>query len=157
MVKELIEVGLPGEAEIDFFLIKVDVCNLKFCRYFLSIAYVASLFPGMHFLQRLSSFSNICSTLVLRTTNALLAVICSILIYEIITHLKPSLDDKKSTLQAVILSLYPLHWFFTFLYYTDVASLTAVIAMYLLVLKRKYMFGSLVRDDMECILFVSSG
>lgn len=30
MVKELIEVGLLGEAEIDFILIKVDVCNLKF-------------------------------------------------------------------------------------------------------------------------------
>ncbi|KAL2541920.1 DIE2/ALG10 family [Abeliophyllum distichum] len=38
--------------------------------YFLSLAYIASLFPGMHFLQELSSFSDICSTLVLRTTNA---------------------------------------------------------------------------------------
>lgn len=111
--------------------------------YFLSLAYVASLFPGMHFLQRFSSFSNICSTLVLRTTNAFLAVICSVLVYEIITHLKPSLDERKATLRAVILSLYPLHWFFTFLYYTDVASLTAVLAMYLLVLKRKYLFSSL--------------
>ncbi|KAL2554647.1 DIE2/ALG10 family [Forsythia ovata] len=111
--------------------------------YFLSLAYIASLFPGMHFLQELSSFSDICSTLVLRTTNALLAVISSILVYEIITHLRPSLDDKKATLCAVILSLYPLHWFFTFLYYTDVASLTAVLAMYLLVLKRKYLFSSL--------------
>ncbi|CAI9780123.1 unnamed protein product [Fraxinus pennsylvanica] len=111
--------------------------------YLLSLAYVASLFPGMHFLQRLSSFSNICSTLVLRTTNALLAVMCSVLVYEIITYLKPSLDERKATLRAVILSLYPLHWFFTFLYYTDVASLTAVLAMYLLVLKRKYLFSSL--------------
>ncbi|CAI9757794.1 unnamed protein product [Fraxinus pennsylvanica] len=98
---------------------------------------------GMHFLQDLSSFSNICSTLILRTTNGLLAVICRILVYEIITHLRPSLDDKKSTLCAVILSLYTLHWFFTFLYCIDVVSLTAVLAMYLLVLKKKYLFSSL--------------
>lgn len=97
-------------------------------------------------MQAVSSFSDSCSTSILRLTNGVLAVICSVLIYEIITHLRPSLDDKKATLRAVVLSLYPLHWFFTFLYYTDVASLTAVLAMYLLTLKKKYLFSSLVRN-----------
>lgn len=97
-------------------------------------------------MQAVSSFSDACSTSILRLTNGVLAVICSVLIYEIITHLRPSLDDKKATLRAVVLSLYPLHWFFTFLYYTDVASLTAVLAMYLLTLKKKYLFSSLVRN-----------
>ncbi|KAG8376893.1 hypothetical protein BUALT_Bualt09G0111400 [Buddleja alternifolia] len=112
--------------------------------YFLSLAYVASLFPGLFCLQAVSSFSDSCSTSILRLTNGVLSVICSILVYEIITHLRPSLDDKKATLRAVVLSLYPLHWFFSFLYYTDVASLTAVLAMYLLTLKKKYLSSSLL-------------
>lgn len=48
-------------------------------------------------------------------------------------------------LHAVVLSLYPLHWFFTFLYYTDVASVTTVLAMYLASLKKNYWFSALVR------------
>ncbi|KAK6146922.1 hypothetical protein DH2020_017834 [Rehmannia glutinosa] len=112
--------------------------------YFLSLAYVASLFPGLFCMQAVTSFSDSCSTSILRLTNGVLAVICSILVYDIIIHLRPSLDDKKATFHAVVLSLYPLHWFFTFLYYTDVASLTAVLAMYLLILKKKYLFSSLL-------------
>lgn len=96
-------------------------------------------------MQAVSSFSESCSTSILRLTNGVLAVICSIILYEIIVHLRPSIDDKKATLRAVVLSLYPLHWFFSFLYYTDVASLTAVLAMYLLALKKNYLFSSLVR------------
>ncbi|KAH6826428.1 DIE2/ALG10 family [Perilla frutescens var. hirtella] len=112
--------------------------------YFLSLAYIASLFPGLFCVQAVSSFPESCSTSILRLTNGVLAVVCSILVYEIIIHLNPSLDDKKATLRAFVLSLYPLHWFFTFLYYTDVASLTSVLAMYLLVLKKKYLFSSLL-------------
>lgn len=96
-------------------------------------------------MRAVPSFSDSCSTSILRLTNGVLSVVCSILLYEIIIHLKPSLDEKIATFRAVVLSLYPLHWFFSFLYYTDVASLTAVLAMYLLVLKKKYIFSSLVR------------
>ncbi|KAL0375209.1 UNVERIFIED_CONTAM: Dol-P-Glc:Glc(2)Man(9)GlcNAc(2)-PP-Dol alpha-1,2-glucosyltransferase [Sesamum radiatum] len=112
--------------------------------YFLSLAYVASLFPGLFCMQAVSSFPDSCSTSILRLTNGVLSVLCSILVYEIIAHLRPSLDDKKATFRAVVLSLYPLHWFFTFLYYTDVASLTAVLAMYLLILKKKFLLSSLL-------------
>lgn len=105
-------------------------------------------------MRAVSSFSDTCSTSILRLTNGVLAVLCSILVYEIIIHLRPSLDDKKASLHAVILSLYPLHWFFIFLYYTDVASLTAVLAMYLLMLKKKYLLSSLVRNILN--LFSSS-
>ncbi|KAJ9542537.1 hypothetical protein OSB04_029043 [Centaurea solstitialis] len=112
--------------------------------YFLSLAYVAFLFPGMLFTQPASSFTNACSTAVLRSTNGLLAVICSILVYEIIKSLKPSLDDRKATLYTVVLALYPLHWFFTFLYYTDVASLALVLAMYLMCLKKNYLCSALL-------------
>ncbi|KAK4486735.1 hypothetical protein RD792_006694 [Penstemon davidsonii] len=112
--------------------------------YFVSLAYVASLFPGLVYLQEVSSFYDACSTSILRFTNVVLAVICSVLVYEIIRHLRPSLGDKKATFHALVLSLYPLHWFFSYLYYTDVASLTAVLAMYLLTLKKKYLLSSLM-------------
>ncbi|KAM7468084.1 hypothetical protein LguiB_015646 [Lonicera macranthoides] len=112
--------------------------------YFLSLAHVASLFPGMLFMQTASSFSDVCSTAILRSINGVLAVICSTLVYEIFICLRPALDERKKTLYAVVLSLYPLHWFFTFLYYTDVASLTLVLAMYLMCLKKKYLFSALL-------------
>ncbi|KAL7248330.1 hypothetical protein ACSBR2_003113 [Camellia fascicularis] len=112
--------------------------------YCLSLAHVASLFPGMLCMQVAPSFSDACATAILRSTNAILAVICSVLVYEIITQLRPALDERKATLYAVVLALYPLHWFFTFLYYTDVASLTAVLAMYLACLKKNYIFSALL-------------
>ncbi|KAJ1409615.1 Alpha-2-glucosyltransferase Alg10 [Sesbania bispinosa] len=113
--------------------------------YYLSLAHVASLFPGFYSVQAASSFSDMCSAAILRSINGVLAVICSIILYDIITHLKPSLDDRKAMLHAMVLSLYPLHWFFTFLYYTDVASTTVVLAMYLASLKKNYWFSALVR------------
>ncbi|XP_057741737.1 dol-P-Glc:Glc(2)Man(9)GlcNAc(2)-PP-Dol alpha-1,2-glucosyltransferase isoform X1 [Arachis stenosperma] len=111
--------------------------------YYLSLAQVASLF-GFYSIKDTSSFSDLCSSAILRSVNGVLAVICCIILYDVITHLKPTLDDRKKMLQAVVLSLYPLHWFFTFLYYTDVASLTAVMAMYLASLKRNYWFSALI-------------
>ena len=105
------------------------------------------MFPGKYFIQLASSFPEVCSTAVLRSLNGVLAVVCSILVYEIKTHLRPALDDRKATLFAAVLALYPLHWFFTFLYYTDVASLTAVLAMYLACLKEKYLFSALVNKS----------
>ncbi|XP_054790785.1 dol-P-Glc:Glc(2)Man(9)GlcNAc(2)-PP-Dol alpha-1,2-glucosyltransferase-like [Prosopis cineraria] len=112
--------------------------------YCLSLAHVASLFPGFYTVQAASTFADLCSTSILRSFNSVLAVACSIIIYDINTHLKPTLDDKQAVLQAVVLSLYPLHWFFTFLYYTDVASVSAVLAMYLACLKKNYWLSALI-------------
>ncbi|XP_038689928.1 dol-P-Glc:Glc(2)Man(9)GlcNAc(2)-PP-Dol alpha-1,2-glucosyltransferase [Tripterygium wilfordii] len=112
--------------------------------YCLSIVHVVSLFPGMYFIQAVPSLLELCTSAVLRFTNGVLAVFCGILIYEIVTHLSPSLDKRKATVQAVVLALYPLHWFFTFLYYTDVASLTAVLAMYLACLRKKFHISALL-------------
>ncbi|KAA0032646.1 dol-P-Glc:Glc(2)Man(9)GlcNAc(2)-PP-Dol alpha-1,2-glucosyltransferase isoform X1 [Cucumis melo var. makuwa] len=111
--------------------------------YYLSLAHVASLYPGIVFTRVAPSFSPACSIQILRSINGILAVLCSVLVYEIISHLRPNLDDKRAMIYAVILALYPLHWFFTFLYYTDVASLTAVLAMYLACLKKNYWLSAL--------------
>lgn len=116
----------------------------NFCRYYLSLAHVASLFPGFYCVEA-ASISDLCSAAILRSINGVLAVVCSLILYDIVTHLKPTLNDRKAMLHAVVLSLYPLHWFFTFLYYTDVASVTAVLAMYLASLKKHYWFSALVR------------
>ncbi|KAI9124776.1 hypothetical protein K1719_004103 [Acacia pycnantha] len=72
--------------------------------YCLSLAHVASLFPGFYSVQAVSSFQDLCSTAILRSFNCVLAVICSIIVYDIITHLEPTLEDKKAMLQAVVLS-----------------------------------------------------
>ncbi|XP_047329385.1 dol-P-Glc:Glc(2)Man(9)GlcNAc(2)-PP-Dol alpha-1,2-glucosyltransferase [Impatiens glandulifera] len=131
--------------------------------YYVSLAYVGSLFPGMFCVKVVSSFYEACSSSILRSTNGVLAVICSILVYEVITQLRPTLDERKATAFAVVMALYPLHWFFTFLYYTDVASVTAVLATYLACLKRKYacsallgLFAVLLRQtNIIWILFVA--
>ncbi|OVA06260.1 Glucosyltransferase Alg10 [Macleaya cordata] len=112
--------------------------------YCLSLAHVASLFPGMWCAKAVSSFSKLCSTPTLRSINGVLAVICSVLVYEILAYFRPALDKRNTTLRAIVTSLYPLHWFFTFLYYTDVASLTLVLAMYLACLKRHYQSSALL-------------
>lgn len=116
------------------------------CRYYHSLAHVASLFPGMFFIRGVSLFSELCSTPILRSVNGVLAILCSVIVYEIITLLRPNIDERKATIFAVVLALYPLHWFFTFLYYTDVASLTTVLAMYLACLKKKYHLSALVKE-----------
>lgn len=112
--------------------------------YYLSLAHIASLFPGFFCVEAASSFTDMCSAAILRSINGVLAIICSVILYDIIIHLKPTFGDRKAMLHAVVLSLYPLHWFFTFLYYTDVASVTAVLAMYLASLKKNYWLSALV-------------
>ncbi|CAK8579678.1 unnamed protein product [Lathyrus sativus] len=112
--------------------------------YYLSLAYITSLFPGLYSVEAASSFLDVCSASFLRSINGVLAITCSIILYDIIIHLKPTLGDRRAMLHAVVLSLYPLHWFFNFLYYTDVASVTAVLAMYLASLKKDYWLSALI-------------
>lgn len=54
------------------------------------------------------------------------------------------MKERKAALYAILVGLYPVHWFFTFLYYTDVASLTAVLAMHLACLKKHFWFSAMV-------------
>ncbi|KAL8129754.1 hypothetical protein V2J09_018909 [Rumex salicifolius] len=112
--------------------------------YFVSLAHVASLFPGMFLLHQASSVSDVCSTSILRSTNIALSVLCGILLYEIIILIQPSIGRRKATLYATILALYPLHWFFTHLYYTDVASLAVFLGMHLYSLKKKYWLSAML-------------
>lgn len=90
------------------------------------------------------TFSEVCSAPFLRATNGVLAVICSIIIYDILIHMRPKVGDRRVTICAICVALYPVHWFFSFLYYTDVASTTAVLATFLASLKGHHWISSLV-------------
>ncbi|KAH7442515.1 hypothetical protein KP509_03G092100 [Ceratopteris richardii] len=54
------------------------------------------------------------------------------------------MDPILASLKALALSCHPLHWFFTFLFYTDVGSTTAVLATYFASLKRAYWISALM-------------
>lgn len=66
-------------------------------------------------IEAVSSFLDACSIIVLCSTNCVRAVICSLVVYELISQVRPALDKTWATLYTVVLVLYPLHWFFTFL------------------------------------------
>ncbi|KAH9328963.1 hypothetical protein KI387_001071, partial [Taxus chinensis] len=112
--------------------------------YYVSLAYVASLFPWIHWAGIAPCFQDLCSTAILRSVNIVLAIICCLLLYDILIELRPNVYTKNATKWAFVFSLYPLHWFFTFLFYTDVGSTTAVMGMYLACLKRSYWLSALL-------------
>ncbi|KAI4364147.1 hypothetical protein MLD38_020277 [Melastoma candidum] len=112
--------------------------------YYLSLVWNGILYPVMRNAGYASSFSSSCSVAFLRSINGMLAVVCSILTFDIFKCLRPAMDDRRPTLFAVILALYPLQWFFAFLYYTDTASVALVLAMYLSCLRKRYWFSSLL-------------
>nr|KJB36722.1 hypothetical protein B456_006G173000 [Gossypium raimondii] len=78
--------------------------------YYLSLVHVAALLPSKYVLQLASSFPEACSTAVLRSVNGVLAVLCSIIVYEIITHLRPAFDDRKLGAMAVVIRQTNIIW-----------------------------------------------
>ncbi|XP_027352245.1 dol-P-Glc:Glc(2)Man(9)GlcNAc(2)-PP-Dol alpha-1,2-glucosyltransferase isoform X2 [Abrus precatorius] len=78
--------------------------------YYLSLAHVASLFPGFYFVKAASSFSDMCSAAILRSVNGVLTVVCSIILYDIVTYLKPTLNDRKIGAFAVVIRQTNIIW-----------------------------------------------
>lgn len=114
------------------------------CRYYVSLAYIASFFPVAWMLRVAKTFDVLCSTAALRSTNVILAMVCAVLFHDLLLCIRPGIGERKATIYAILVALYPVHWFFTFLYYTDVASLAAVLAMYLFCLKKKFLISATV-------------
>lgn len=121
-----------------------DGLLLQFCRYFVSLAYVTSFFPVAWMLRAAQTFDVLCSTAALRSTNVIMAMVCAVLFHDLVLCIRPGIGEKKATIYAILIALYPVHWFFTFLYYTDVASLAAVLAMYLFCLKKQFWISAMV-------------
>jgi len=117
---------------------------LQFCRYYVSLAYIASFFPVAWMFRVAETFDVLCSTAALRSTNVIMAMVCAVLFHDLLLCIRPGIGERKATTYAILVSLYPVHWFFSFLYYTDVASLAAVLAMYLFCLKKKFWISAMV-------------
>jgi len=90
------------------------------------------------------TFDVLCSTAALRSTNVIMAMVCAVLFHDLLLCNRPGIGERKATTYAILVALYPVHWFFSFLYYTDVASLAAVLAMYLFCLKKKFWISAMV-------------
>jgi alpha-1,2-glucosyltransferase len=129
----------------------VTDCCLQFCRYYASLVYVASLFPGAWMIRLAETFNALCSTAILWSTNAIMAMVCAVLFYDILLCIWPGIDARKATVYAILVALYHVHWFFTFLYYTDVASLATVLAMYLSCLKKRFWVSALVSNQIKAL------
>ncbi|KAK9831499.1 hypothetical protein WJX81_002842 [Elliptochloris bilobata] len=72
-----------------------------------------------------------CGTTALRSLNVLLAGACFLVTRALCLRLHPRQGRNYATLSAAVLTLLPTHFFFVFLYYTDVGSLMLVLAAYL--------------------------
>ncbi|KAL3681224.1 hypothetical protein R1sor_024180 [Riccia sorocarpa] len=112
--------------------------------YLASLAYVEILLPGADYFGYGNSLSDLCSRpAVLRSVNLVLFSICALLFREIALHLDPEKNTLRATMKALVLSLYPLHWFFTLLYYTEMGSAATVMAMYFYSLQHSYWISAL--------------
>lgn len=85
-------------------------------------------FPGLYVCSAVLSWaarpllphSSTCSATSLRALNLLFGAGSLVVLYKL---LRRRMSGGKAAFQALALSLYPVHFFFTFLYYTDVGSL----------------------------------
>uniref|UniRef100_K3W7E6 Dol-P-Glc:Glc(2)Man(9)GlcNAc(2)-PP-Dol alpha-1,2-glucosyltransferase n=1 Tax=Globisporangium ultimum (strain ATCC 200006 / CBS 805.95 / DAOM BR144) TaxID=431595 RepID=K3W7E6_GLOUD len=94
-------------------------------------------FPGLYVFSTLYahgvaavSDAAFCSTPVLRSINVLFAVGNAFLFMKLRTRIVPS--DSHPITHALMLATFPIHFFFTFLFYTDSGAIFFVLLMYYL-------------------------
>lgn len=90
-----------------------------------------------------------CSVVSMRAHNIIFAVLNFILCHVIMLKLssakeKSNEGNDKILLSAFVLSLFPVSYFFTFLYYTDQGSLCCVLLSYWLSLCGRHVHSGLV-------------
>ena len=90
-----------------------------------------------------------CSVLSLRAHNIIFAIVNFILCHVIMLKLSSSKErtnggNDNILLSAFVLSLFPVSYFFTFLYYTDQGSLCCVLLSYWLSLCGRHLLSGLV-------------
>jgi len=97
-----------------------------------------------------------CSVISLRFHNIIFVILnfilCDVIMLKLSTKEK---SDDKITLSAFVVSLFPVSYFFTFLYYTDQGSLCCVLLSYWLSLWERHIYSGLVSYCMvvSCDLF----
>lgn len=101
--------------------------------------------------SRLLQADVVCSVEFLRLTNIIFAFLTTGLVYLLVEQLHPrsSLAPFTRILNAVAVALFPLQFFFQFLYYTDPGSSFFVLLAYYLLLRRVYFLSSLVSGSLS--------
>ncbi|KAI8055238.1 alpha-2-glucosyltransferase Alg10 [Syncephalis plumigaleata] len=84
-----------------------------------------------------------CSLSWLRATNILWSTILFCVLYSLSRQLHPRGKPARHAWNAFALSLFPVGYFFNFLYYTDTGSTTLVLLAYLLSLKQRHALAAL--------------
>ncbi|XP_032236244.2 putative Dol-P-Glc:Glc(2)Man(9)GlcNAc(2)-PP-Dol alpha-1,2-glucosyltransferase isoform X2 [Nematostella vectensis] len=143
-------------------------CEYKFSEWDPKITTLPGLYLVSLAILRVAAFFSstelidVCSVLWLRFTNVFFVIGNAWLLREVLIQLNlqnsrksfPNKDKKentytedvlktKSTITALVLSTFPVLYFFTFLYYTDSGSTCFVLLMYLMSLKQSHVAAAL--------------
>ncbi|RIA92946.1 Glycosyltransferase Family 59 protein [Glomus cerebriforme] len=87
---------------------------------------------------------DLCSINFLRAINILFGIGLYQILWKLIIKLNPFQDRDLLSINALILSIFPVGWFYNFLYYTDSGSTFFVLWSYLLSLEKRYWMSALV-------------
>ncbi|TPX48709.1 dolichyl-P-Glc:Glc2Man9GlcNAc2-PP-dolichol alpha-1,2-glucosyltransferase [Synchytrium endobioticum] len=104
----------------------------------LYITSLALIYP----FSRILPISQLCTVKVLRSINIIYGIGTHVVTYCIHQHLHPASRSRAWDVLAV--SLFPVSFFFNFLYYTDSGSTFFVLVAYWCLLKRRYSASALV-------------
>lgn len=85
-----------------------------------------------------------CSTLSLRLLNGVVfGGMCALLSFEIVSRLHPKVSDLDVALNALAVSLFPVHFFCADLFYTDAGSLATIMLSLLCCLNKRHHLSAL--------------
>ena len=91
-----------------------------------------------------------CSIILLRFTNALMAIILFFVLYKILRLDKRT--EQGAALSALSLTLFPVLWIFHFLYYTDTGSLLFLSFGLYFTYKKRFWASASVRICIQCLM-----
>ncbi|GBB95704.1 hypothetical protein RclHR1_00260009 [Rhizophagus clarus] len=107
--------------------------------------------PGLYIISNLIlkplSFlpiRHLCSTNFLRATNVLFGIGLYLILWKLTIKLHSSQDRDLLSFNTFTLSIFPVGWFYNFLYYTDSGSTFFVLWSYLLSIEERYWLSGLV-------------
>ncbi|TPX30521.1 dolichyl-P-Glc:Glc2Man9GlcNAc2-PP-dolichol alpha-1,2-glucosyltransferase [Synchytrium microbalum] len=100
--------------------------------------------PGLYFaslailtpLKFIATWTDPCSTTMLRLTNTIFGVGIYIVSYLLLQHLHPS--ERGKNMGALVIAIFPVSFFFNLLYYTDSGSTLFVLLSYWMMVKGLY-------------------
>ncbi|KAF9158039.1 hypothetical protein DFQ26_008036 [Actinomortierella ambigua] len=102
--------------------------------------------PGLYAISNLMLLLKrpVCTTLALRLTNFIYPIVSFFAMAGILKHLHgPRVTRSQCYITSAIVLLFPMTWFFNFLYYTDGGSTTFFLVSWLAALKRSHVLAAL--------------